>query len=83
MSDTGLFGQPVQSPRKGCYADVPGTGPAGQTCGTCMYLHRRHSAGTYLKCWLMREYWTGGAGTDIKAGSPACRYWVEKRGMKP
>jgi hypothetical protein len=32
-------------------------------------------AKTYLKCELMKAYWTGGAGSDIKARAPACRRW--------
>jgi len=58
------------------YAADPGTGPEGETCKTCRFKMRKPGvAGHYLKCEIMREHWTGGAGTDIKASSPACRYW--------
>lgn len=57
------------------YAALPGTGPAGETCGSCGHLARRQMARVYLKCELMRAQWTGGAGTDVRAGSPACRRW--------
>lgn len=49
----------------------PGTGPAGETCGSCQ--HRTH--GSYIKCELSRARWTGSRGTDILARSPACKYW--------
>lgn len=60
------------------YAAPPGTGPKGQTCGTCRHLYRNRMAKTYLKCSLMRSVWTGGAGTDILAKAPACRLYEEQ-----
>lgn len=57
------------------YAAPPGTGPAGETCGSCEHLYRNRMAKTYLKCSLMSGVWTGGAGTDILAKAPACRLW--------
>lgn len=60
---------------RGGYAAVPGTGPKNETCKTCRHLVRKQMANTYLKCGLMRAYWTGGAGTDVKANSPACARW--------
>lgn len=57
------------------YAAPPGTGPEGETCKTCKHIYRKRLAGTYIKCDLMRAIWTGGGGTDIKAGSPACARW--------
>jgi hypothetical protein len=57
------------------YAAMPGTGPAGETCKSCGHLYRNRLAKTYLKCGLMKAHWTGGAGTDVLARSPACRNW--------
>ena len=57
---------------KGLYAERPGTGPEGETCGSCEHLYRVRLANTYLKCGLMRGKWTGGGGTDVKARAPAC-----------
>lgn len=57
------------------YADVPGSGPTGETCGTCRHKARLRYAKTYYKCALQRGYWTHGPGTDIKLRSPACRKW--------
>jgi hypothetical protein len=62
------------------YAAVPGTGPAGETCRTCRHYTHKRMANSYRKCELMRDYWTGGPGTDIKAGSPACRRWEKPDG---
>ncbi len=62
------------------YPAMPGTGPEGETCKTCHYKTTKPGmAGRYLKCGLMYRHWTGGAATDIKAGSPACRNWASKR----
>lgn len=54
----------------------PGRGPSGETCRTC-----RHKIATgygrrrYLKCGLVRRFWTHGAATDIRASWPACAKW--------
>ncbi len=65
------------------YRAPPGTGPEGQTCGTCKFKVRKPGmAGHYLKCLLMQNAWTGGAGTDIKARSPACREWVPENWIR-
>lgn len=60
---------------RGYYAP-PGTGPKGETCGTC-----KHACdfGRYKKCGKARSKWTGGRGTDILVRSPACSAW-EKEG---
>lgn len=50
----------------------PGTGPEGETCGTCKHIvgFRR-----WNKCNLNRARWTGGRGSDILVRAAACRYW--------
>lgn len=54
-----------------------GSGPAGETCGTCAHKTRVHYHDKcYLKCDLVE--WTHGAGTDIRAKWPACRAWQPK-----
>jgi hypothetical protein len=55
-----------------------GTGPAGETCGSCRHMARRDLSKTYLKCALMRAVWTGGGATDVRAGDAACRRWEVK-----
>ncbi len=62
------------------YAAPPGTGPAGETCGSCRHLYRNRMSKTYLKCELMKAHWTGGAATDIRASSPACKRWEAPTG---
>lgn len=62
--------------KRGGYAATPGTGPPGETCKTCA--HKTYRGGVkspYIKCALMRAYWTHGPGTDIKAGAAACSKW--------
>lgn len=56
----------------------PGTGPVGETCGSCKHLFRNEMARVYLKCALMRAVWTGGGGTDVRARDPACIKWEAK-----
>jgi hypothetical protein len=62
-----------------CTPDLPGTGPEGETCGTCRYLvRRRNSEGrgnTHPKCGKMQHRWTHGAATDIRVRWPACSHW--------
>jgi len=53
----------------------PGTGPEGETCGSCKHMIRKRMGGTYLKCLLSRARWTGGRGSDVLAKAPACKYW--------
>jgi len=77
-----LFGEVSPSPPKVSmagqargYAAYPGTGPKGETCGSCAHLYRKQMAKTYLKCELMSATWTGGHGTDVLSRSPACMKW--------
>lgn len=60
---------------RGLYAATPGTGPDGETCGSCRHLVRKQLANIYRKCGLCRPWWTGGGATDVKARSPACSRW--------
>lgn len=63
---------------KGLHAAAVGSGPAGETCGTCANLYRKEMARTYLKCGLCRSAWTGGFGSDVKARDKACSKWKGK-----
>jgi hypothetical protein len=53
----------------------PGTGPEGETCGSCKHLFRNQMAKTYLKCSLNRAKWTGGKKSDVLARDAACSKW--------
>lgn len=55
------------------YPAEPGSGPAGETCGSCANLVTRQFSKTYFKCGLT-DY-TGGPATDIRKKSPACKLW--------
>ena len=57
------------------YAAMPGTGPKGETCGSCDHLVRKRLARVHRKCGLMERHWTGGEGTDVLTTAPACRSW--------
>jgi hypothetical protein len=65
--------------KKRGHAARPGTGPEGETCGTCKHLVRRQMAKTYMKCGLTMAKWTGGAGSDIRHKDPACSKWEPGR----
>lgn len=66
----------VRVKTKGLYAAMPGTGPEGETCGSCANLSGHTMSRRYRKCALTRAQWTRGPGTDIKVRSPACSKWV-------
>lgn len=68
----------ARDPQPQGYAALPGTGPDGETCGSCRHLARVQHAKTYLKCGLMRAYWTRGTRTDVRAKAPACRRWEKE-----
>lgn len=57
------------------HAWTPGTGPVGETCGSCRYLYRNQLAKTYLKCGLNQAAWTGGRKSDVRARDAACKKW--------
>lgn len=65
--------------KKRGHAAIPGTGPEGETCGSCAHKATLQYAKAYLKCELMRRHWTGGEATDIRAGDSACRKWEPNR----
>lgn len=71
-------------PANPCTPAKIGSGPEGETCRTCVHKVRvKMHDYKYLKCNLMRERWTMGAGSDIKAGWPACREWEPKEATQP
>ncbi len=68
----------THTPRRG-HADRPGTGPEGETCGTCRHYTVKHMSKTYRKCGLMQAAWTGGPGSDIRKKDPACSMWTKRK----
>jgi len=77
-----LFGNEIVDPPRPVVGGHPartGTGPEGETCGTCDHdrvvkpgQHRYH------KCFLIRSNWTHGPGTDIRKKDKACQLWKAK-----
>lgn len=57
------------------HVSPPGTGPAGETCGSCKHLARNRMAKTYLKCGLNQAKWTAGPKSDVRAKDQACSKW--------
>lgn len=61
------------------YADKPGTGPKGETCGSCKHkTYAGSTAGSYPKCRLNEARWTRTRRTDILVGAAACSKWEAK-----
>ena len=61
------------------YAELPGTGPAGETCSSCKFkVSVIGGARSFPKCKLFEHGWTRGGASDIRVKSPACQLW-EKR----
>jgi len=65
----------VKHPTDRAHPYPPGSGPPGQTCGTCAKLCERHFSKTYFKCHVLMKFWTAGPGTDIRKKDPACLCW--------
>lgn len=64
------------SPKPAGYAAPPGTGPAGETCGSCVNCRVRTGAvRRFYKCALMVSAWTHVRDSDVLLKSPACRRW--------
>ncbi|HQU16656.1 MAG TPA: hypothetical protein PLO69_11215 [Gammaproteobacteria bacterium] len=61
------------------HAMPPGSGPVGETCGTCLHYAVRRSS--HRKCGLIRAKWTAGPGTDIRKKDPACVKWSDRKGV--
>lgn len=59
------------------YIAPPGTGPAGETCGTCTHCRVRanRNGRHFYKCGLAVHAWTAGRGSDVLVKSPACARW--------
>jgi hypothetical protein len=62
--------------KRGHYAR-PGSGPAGETCGTCQHYRTvcSGSGKTFRKCKRAEGAWTQGPGSDIRKKDPACCGW--------
>lgn len=57
----------------------PGTGPKGETCGTCrMCVKNPYRDRNYYKCRYLKFRWTCGQGTDLRLKDEACFLWKKK-----
>ena len=80
-----LGGDTVTLPKRGRhyveprgYAMPPGTGPKGETCGSCRNLVRIVRSNVYPKCKLTRSHWTHSRRTDVLVRAPACSKWERR-----
>ncbi|MFA5898015.1 MAG: hypothetical protein WC829_02760 [Hyphomicrobium sp.] len=76
-----LYGNPVKitsrhaTKAKG-YAAAPGSGPKGETCGTCGHHYVRKMSNLYHKCELTKG--SGCRASDVLVKSPACWRWTPR-----
>jgi len=78
-----MLAVPLSVPKRG-HAARPGTGPKGETCGTCAHRVRTDdTARPYQKCGLTRGTWTRGLASDVRAKDPACAMWQALAPTKP
>lgn len=83
-------GDPIRKPATGKrretvpkgYAGLPGSGPDGETCGTCQHIERfvnYNGNKRWAKCGhRLAPRRTGGRGTDVLVRSAACNNWGEQ-----
>ncbi len=74
LNDTPLLenGRKVQL---GCFAHIPGTGPAGEICARCSYLTPEGPKFVCIKYRLMSRQ----QGKPISPNSSACRYFSPRK----
>lgn len=75
----------IRSESAAGYAAPPGTGPQGETCGSCANCRvRSHRVASktgggkqrrFYKCGVMFPSWTATRGSDVLVHSPACQRW--------
>lgn len=70
----------LQATPPGGHAARPGTGPSGETCGSCAHCVFRSMKGSsktrnFYKCGLMAQHWTYRRDSDVLKTSPACSHW--------
>ena len=65
--------QAMAQPKAAGYAAPPGSGPEGETCGTCLSCRFKVIRGRRVyKCGRMTRSWTHGRESDVSVRSPAC-----------
>lgn len=53
----------------------PGSGPRGQSCGTCAKLCTREYRRKFFKCRVLMKHWTRTRATDVQLRDAACLAW--------
>jgi hypothetical protein len=75
-----IFRRPRKEGWEKSHAAKPGTGPEGETCGSCAHkrINQMYSGRKFFKCGLISS--TNGKGTDILVRDEACERWGKKDG---
>jgi hypothetical protein len=59
------------------YASPPGTGPEGETCGSCRHcVYRVFRGRRFYKCENNARKWDRTRASDVLVHSPACKQWT-------
>lgn len=80
MNATACFESPIihQPGERYGHAAPPGTGPLGETCGTCAHICRRDiGSRSFYKCSVIESKWTHGKKTDILKTDESCAMWED------
>lgn len=73
------LGESMRRPKRPATPFSIGTGPAGETCGTCAdAVLRPLRSRNYWKCAAAKNAWTNSQNSDIRLKWPACRAWKPK-----
>ena len=66
-----------QAPQLRGYADFPGSGPAGETCGSCAHHVTFHKRGQdHHRCFWMERLWGRNDAADIDPDARSWRHWA-------
>lgn len=57
------------------HAWTPGSGPAGETCGTCRHRRFFKQSRAWYKCAKNESAWSHARHTDIRLRDAACKFW--------
>ena len=72
-------GEQLKRPKRTATPYSPGTGPDGETCGTCAHaVVKPMESRNYWKCGEAKGAWTNSVNSDIRLKWPACRGWKRK-----
>jgi hypothetical protein len=67
--------------RKRGHAAMPGSGPQGETCGSCVHAVRTSHRPQKYTCGLRGSAAWMGANSEIERSDPACSKWASPKDL--